>query len=224
MAQSEVPANLKERMKDSYDAIATTYNTWSEKETDTALRTKYLDQLIPHLTAIQGEKHVLELGCGAGKPATENLLDIADVIVIANDLSATQITLAKQNLAHYDQSRIKYNQGDMMSLEFPPASLDAVIAMYSVIHLPTEEQITIIARIHTWLKPGGFILANFASQPLPGLVAENWLEHEKGWIYWSSLGAERTLAEIKKTGFGIVLEEVSSDAADADFLWVLAQK
>jgi ubiquinone/menaquinone biosynthesis C-methylase UbiE len=223
MSQSDIPANLKERLKDSYDAIATTYNTWSEKVTGTALRTKYFDQLIPHLKAIQGEKHVLELGCGAGIPITQNLLAIEDVTVTANDLSASQITIAKQNLANHDPSRINFIEGDMMSLEFKSSSLDAVVGMYSLIHLPINEQIKIISQIHTWLKPGGFLLANFAAKAEPGLIAEHWL-HEKGWMYWSGLGSDGTVDQIKIAGFKIVLQEVSTDVVDADFLWVLAQK
>jgi 2-polyprenyl-3-methyl-5-hydroxy-6-metoxy-1,4-benzoquinol methylase len=48
----------------------------------------------------------------------------------------------------------------MMALEFRPAMFDAVVAFYSLIHLPRVEQEILLQRISTWLRPGGWFLAN----------------------------------------------------------------
>ncbi|KAL2256263.1 hypothetical protein VTK26DRAFT_1920 [Humicola hyalothermophila] len=63
----------------------------------------------------------------------------------------------------------------MAALSFPPASLDAVVALYSIIHLPREEQAALMGRVAAWLRPGGVVLANFGTEALEAFVDERWL-------------------------------------------------
>jgi hypothetical protein len=68
------PADFKDRIKASYDAMAVEYNEWTAAHTH--LRLKYLDELlerVPRLTNTDATKPatVLELGCGAGPPLQE---------------------------------------------------------------------------------------------------------------------------------------------------------
>ncbi|OLN97409.1 Demethylrebeccamycin-D-glucose O-methyltransferase 1 [Colletotrichum chlorophyti] len=220
-----VPENLKSRLKESYDIIAPAYNDWTVQHS--SLRIQYLEKLMDKLLTakpLTGQMSlVLELGCGGGLPVTERLLTAPDVFVTANDLSSTQIKLAKENLAKHGTDRISFVESDMMSLEFSENSFDAIIGMYSLIHLPRDEQSEMIRRIAKWLKPGGFVLVNFASDNMPGFVMDKWL-HEKGWMYWSGWGVEDTVAKIQDTGLDIILKDEVKDEVDASFLWVLAQK
>lgn len=59
-----------------------------------------------------------------------------------------------------------------MSLSFPAQSFDAVVAFYSIFHLPKEEQGIMIRKISGWLKKGGWVLLNFGTEEgelrLPG--------------------------------------------------------
>jgi 2-polyprenyl-3-methyl-5-hydroxy-6-metoxy-1,4-benzoquinol methylase len=69
-----VPDDLKSRVKDSYDAIADTYAAQFTNAEDPA-RLGYIQQLIEKLQATKKrEVDVLELGCGAGIPATKFML------------------------------------------------------------------------------------------------------------------------------------------------------
>jgi hypothetical protein len=43
----------------------------------------------------------------------------------------------------------------MAALTWPPASFDAVIAFYSIIHLPRDEQLGLFRKIFGWLNPVG---------------------------------------------------------------------
>ncbi|KAJ0160634.1 Demethylrebeccamycin-D-glucose O-methyltransferase [Colletotrichum tanaceti] len=219
------PGNVKARLKESYDMIAPAYNEWTAQHS--SLRIEYLEKLMEKLLAakpLSGQmSRVLELGCGCGLPATERLLLAPDVFVTANDLSSTQIALARENLAHHGTDRVAFVEGDMTGLDFADASFDAVVAMYSIIHLPRDEQSDIIRRIAKWLKPGGLLLANFASENMPGLVMDKWI-HERGWMYWSSWGADETLSKIKDAGLEVILDDVVQDEVDATFLWILAKK
>ncbi|RDW56681.1 hypothetical protein BP6252_14033 [Coleophoma cylindrospora] len=112
----------------------------------------------------------------------------------------------------------------MLALDFPPATLDAVVGMYSIIHLPRAEQVEMLRKIVAWLKPGGWVLANFGAEELAGKEAENWLQEEKGWMFWSGWGTEGTLDKVKEVGLEVVVQETVEDETDAKFLWILARK
>jgi ubiquinone/menaquinone biosynthesis C-methylase UbiE len=219
-----VPKELKSRLKASYDAIARPYNEWTIHSYPKRLR--YLEQLLPHL-ASKDKAAVLELGCGAGIPCTQKLASYPNIYVTANDLSGTQLALARENLAAVGSEdrgcRVMLVEGDMMGLQFPAGSFDAVVALYSVIHLPRDEQAELIGRITRWLKPGGWVLANFTEEELAGCVIQDWLE-EGGWMFWSGWGVDRTCEIMKGFGFEILVRDVVQDVVDGSFLWLLARK
>ncbi|KAI1094286.1 methyltransferase domain-containing protein [Rostrohypoxylon terebratum] len=149
----------------------------------------------------------LELGCGSGLPVTKNLLSYPSVHVTANDLSTTQIELAKNHLLGAsevkvgDAERLTFIEGDITGLEFPDKSFDAIFALYSLIHLPREEQTEMISKIGRWLKPGGYLLANFLEKESEVAVIGKWLG-EKGWMFW---GKERTLKIVEDGIFKFVV-------------------
>jgi ubiquinone/menaquinone biosynthesis C-methylase UbiE len=218
---SQTPAELKSRLKDSYDAIAPRYNKWALR--DEALRLKHLDKLLSQLAVKTGPVRIIELGCGSGIPVSRQLLLQPNITLTANDLSSVQIETAKQNLSK-DADRVTLVQGDMMALAFPDQSVDAVVAFYSIIHLPLGEQVELLHKITQWLKPGGYLLANFSAEALPGSEMDHWLEEEKGWMFWSGWGAEGTVSKVEEAGLDVVVKEISRDVVDASFVWILATR
>jgi SAM-dependent methyltransferase len=226
-ASSDSPADLKSRMKASYDAIAPQYNEWTVPHSVKRLR--FLDQLLDRLpTTNSTPVSVLELGCGYGIPVTQKLLSHPNFSVTANDLSSAQLALARANLlpdpAGSAHSRLTLLEGDMLALDFTPATLDAVVGMYSIIHLPRAEQVEMLRKIVAWLKPGGWLLANFGAEELAGKETENWLKEEKGWMFWSGWGSEGTMEKVKEAGLEVVVQETLEDEVDVKFLWILARK
>ncbi|KAL8400868.1 hypothetical protein RB594_001046 [Gaeumannomyces avenae] len=226
MATSEYrdPENLKQRIKDSYDAIAPTYNAWTQDHSP--VRLEFVDKLLQLLDVSSSTADtisILELGAGAGIPATARLLASSPrVRVTANDISSAQVSLGRANLAA-EAARVAWEEGDMCALSFGPGSLDAALALFSIIHLPRAEQAEMLGKLHDWLRPGGYLVANFAAEPMEGFVLEKWL-HDKGWMYWSGFRAEGTLDKIREAGFEIVESEVRKEDVDAAFLWVVARK
>ena len=243
----DIPADLKTRLKASYDAIALRYNEWTIPHSTTRLH--YLDQLLSHLpTTSSTPVRILELGCGAGIPVTQKLLEYPNFFVTANDLSGVQIALARENLLFYDAvstsasagdaasasntrteaetiSRLTLIENDMLALAFPHSSFSAVVGMYSIIHLPISEQIQLLRNITKWLKPGGFLLANFSASEMHGSTEKKWLGEKEGWMFWGSLGVAGTLRAISDVGLDVIISKVEEDEVDdASFLWVLAQK
>ncbi|KAI1146687.1 methyltransferase [Nemania diffusa] len=230
------PTNVKERLKASYDAMADTYNEWTIPHSKQ--RMDYLERALEHLKpeAQPGGRALafLELGCGCGLPVTQRLLShAAGARVIANDLSDTQISLARTNLLSGSAAaaddptlsrRLELVPGDMTKLDFADGSLDLVAAFYSVIHLPRDEQVVLFERVARWLRPGGCFVANFAKEEREGAVMEKWLDDDRGWMYWSAWGEEKTLDKLKGAGFEILVADVVEDVVDATFVWVIAKR
>jgi SAM-dependent methyltransferase len=105
---------------------------------------------------------VLDLGCGAGVPATKQLTDLG-LQVIGVDFSGVQLARARRLVP-----AARLIQADMAALQFAPASLDAVVSFYALIHLPLADQRPLFARIRSWLRPGGLLLAITGAQAWTG--------------------------------------------------------
>ncbi|CAI4213386.1 unnamed protein product [Parascedosporium putredinis] len=231
MSGDAPPADLKARIKTSYDAIADVYNEWTKKHSD--LRSRYLAQFIEHLpaaaaaataeTGTPAPTRILELGCGAGEPSTRTLAARPNTHVIGNDLSSAQIALARAHAATEwtlgAGSSVEFAEGDMADaavLDFAPGSLDGVVALYSLFHLPREEQTAMMARTVEWLRPGGLLLATFSGAAAEAVVMEKWLR-EEDWMFWSGWGREGTLERLGAAGFEVVVEALEEENVDVDF-------
>jgi len=218
-------SEIKSRIRSSYNQIAHTYLKWSAPYRDLS-HSLVKQYIIPYLGSISSPT-ALELGCGAGIPTTKSLSEVINIKVTANDISTTQIGLAKQNLP---QEKLDFVEGDMMALRFPEASFDTVLAMYSIMHLPREEQAVMIVRIASWLKPGGLFLCSFPGESSETIVEGDWLE-KGAWMYWSSWGKDGSLCKVKESGLQVVMEKIIGDEGGGDentskpmFLWVVARK
>jgi ubiquinone/menaquinone biosynthesis C-methylase UbiE len=93
---------------------------------------------------------VLELGCGMGLPVAKRLA--GRFRYLGADLSDLQIKRAKKTALSG-----KFVRADMTHLKFPSGSFRAVLAFYSIIHLPLREHRPLLGRIFRWLEPGGFL-------------------------------------------------------------------
>ncbi|CAL5873822.1 uncharacterized protein PFLUO_LOCUS8105 [Penicillium psychrofluorescens] len=228
MNEPDNAPQIKDGIRQAYDDIAPTYLTWTQSSH--GVRLSYVEAMLKHhgppdkgATGM----NILELGCGAGVPVTEVLAARENTSVTANDISAAQIQLAKKRLPE----SVRLIEGDMMELKFDKEHFDAVLAMYSVIHLPRDEQTTMLRRIYGWLKPGGHFLANFAATEFESSSAQSWLGGTKGAMYWSGWGKDKTRAIIGEIGFEVVIDEVVTDVEEQDgvshdvpFHWILAKK
>lgn len=216
---------MKGRLRTAYDAIADKYNAVFTKPDD-PVRINYLAILLSHLKPHSGDAvKVLELGCGAGVPATKYLLDVKEPVfhVTGNDLSTSQLNLARRHLSGYED-RLTLVEGDMLTMSFPNQSFDVVTGFYSIIHLPREEQTQLVRMIAGWLKPGGMLLTNFAVEISKATIMENWLDEEKGWRYWSSWGEAGSVKMLEESGFEILFKETKQVTGDANFVWLLAKQ
>jgi SAM-dependent methyltransferase len=159
---------------------------------------------------------VLELGCGAGLPVTATLARGRRLTGV--DISAVQVGLARANVP-----TATFVHGDMTALDRPAASVDAVVAFYSLTHVPRAEHAALFRRIRTWLRPGGLFLASLGVEDSPDEIETGWLGVDMFFSHFSARVNPRLVTEA-----GLVIERAEvvaepEDRHDARFLWVVAR-
>jgi SAM-dependent methyltransferase len=195
-----------------YDRIADRYLAWSALRPSPARRSALdrADALIP------AGAEVLELGCGAGIPMTVRLAVGRRLTGI--DISPEQVRRARRNVPG-----ATFEIADMTTWQAAPASLDAVVAFYSLTHVPRERQAELFARIRAWLRPGGVFVASLGVEDDPGGVEDDWLGVPMYFSHFSARVNRRLLGE---AGFVVERADVvvePEDRHDARFLWVVAR-
>jgi cyclopropane fatty-acyl-phospholipid synthase-like methyltransferase len=202
----------KRIVAEGYDAMAERYLAWSDlRPSPTRLR-----YLALALGLIPPGSEVLELGCGAGIPMTAALADGRTVTGV--DISATQLEMARRNVPS-----AAFIQADMTTIAFEPARFDAVVAFYSLTHVPRDEQGELLERIRGWLRPGGLFLASMGADDEPGDVEADWLGVD---MYFSHFGAKANRRLVERAGLIVERAELAvepEDRHDARFLWVVAR-
>ena len=135
------------------------------------------------------------------------------------DISARQIELARAAVPE-----ARFIHADMTALDLPAASLDAVVAFYSLTHVPRGDLPGLLDAILRWLRPGGVFVATMGAQDSPDEIEDDWLGTP---MFFSHYGAKKNRALIRRAGFEIeiaAVEEEPEDRHDALFLWVIARK
>jgi len=137
-------------------------------------------------TLLRPGARVLDLGCGAGVPATRKLCD-RGLQVVGVDCSAVELKRARRLVP-----AAGLVQADMAALHFAPASLDAVVSFYALIHLPPADQRALFPRIRSWLRPAGLFLAIVGARP--------WTGAGPG-VLWDHAGTGSYLDWLEEAGF-----------------------
>ncbi|KAJ6606782.1 S-adenosyl-L-methionine-dependent methyltransferase [Mycena sp. CBHHK59/15] len=216
MADSGVE-NPKALVEQGYNTVADKYLAWVTKMPSTT----QMEHVAEVLKKLPAGADVLELGCGAGVPVTKLLIEHG-LKVTGNDISAAQISLARQ---HIPTATLVH--GDMLDLDFAPESFDAVLGFYSIFHLPKGEQGKMIEKIRGWLQPGGYLLCNFHVDE-GDVTRAGWFEPSVT-MFSSGLGVEGTRDIFRKEvpGFEMVVDEVAVQKVgqfEEKFHWVMAVK
>ena len=178
--------NYKTLVQCGYDRCAEAYAKARQSEANPEL-----DLLIGCLAT---GAQVLDIGCGAGVPIDRTLAQHFQVTGV--DISGEQIQRALVNVPNG-----KFIQGDIMSIDFPAASFDAVVAFYSIFHLPREEHPELLRRIYTWLKPGGYLMATVTSLAEEGYTEDDFFDVK---MYWSNYGLADYQVILKQLGFTLL--------------------
>lgn len=97
---------------------------------------------------------VLDAGCGTGRHLPELLRRSSSVIGV--DHSERSLELAHEKIPVEDRDRVRLIPGDMRELPVEDASVDRVLTVGVVQHIPSDEYRQVALReLHRVLKPGG---------------------------------------------------------------------
>jgi SAM-dependent methyltransferase len=200
----------KTLVRTGYDALSVRYD-----ETF-ASTTKYASWLGAVISSLPQAAAVVDLGCGNGVPVLRDLV-AAGHRVTGVDFSAVQAMRARQLVP-----AATVLESDLTAVRFSPASLDAVFAFYSIVHIPLAEQPALLHRIAGWLRPGGVFAAT--------LGFESWTGVDKDWLgggtpmWWSHADAATNRRWLLDTGLTIEREKFLAEGDSGAVLFVARRR
>jgi SAM-dependent methyltransferase len=164
-ANVDLRASRRDLVRRGYDVISRAYRddegrarAGTDEDTD-----HYAEWVAELARLLRPGATVLDLGCGAGVPATK-LLTERNLDVLGLDISAVQIARARKLVP-----AATFVQADMVTWEHEPASFDAVVSFYALIHVPIQDQRDLLPKIRRWLRPAGYLLAIVGSERWSGI-------------------------------------------------------
>ena len=195
-----------------YDRLAERYLEWGAAiEGDPRHR-----MLAAFSDRLPADARVLDLGCGAGVPSTQQLAQRFHVLGV--DISRSQLELARRNVPEAE-----FMLGDFSELQLPEDAFEGVVALYAVSHLPREQHGQLFVDVFRWLAPGGLFLATLGATDSPDWTGE-WLGEE---MFFSSHDADVNRQLMRAAGFDLMVDEIAvthEPEGDVSFLWVIGQK
>jgi SAM-dependent methyltransferase len=169
-----------------------------------------MDELAGFLDGLSGGSpsdtpRVLDAGCGQGTPVLSGLS--ASTRAVGLDFAWEQLALAEVNAPG-----AALVQGDMTALPFADDAFDAVVAYWSLIHVPGEAHRTVLGEFARVLAPGGQLLLNEGASAWTG-ENPDWLDTGVE-MQWSIAGADATREQLRDAGFVIVEEWGAPDTLE----------
>ncbi|MET7655653.1 class I SAM-dependent methyltransferase [Streptomyces sp. NPDC005486] len=186
-------ADPKDVVRRGYDAVSLRYDEVYGAET------KYQSLLGDLCRRIPAGGTVLDLGCGSGVPVARTLAG-AGYQVTGVDISEVQIRRARERVAQAEFIRV-----DATAATFGAASFDAVVSLFTLIHIPLAEQPPLLGKIARWLRPGGWFVAATGHGEWTG-TEENWLGGGAP-MWWSHADAATNREWINEAGLTVEGEE-----------------
>lgn len=177
---------MREDVRVAYDELAAEYAAASG---DSTAEGPFLEDL---RTRLDPGARVLDVGCGNGRPVLERYR--AEFDAIGLDISGEQLRLAARRVPD-----VPLLQGEMTALPLSAASVDAVLALYSIIHVPREDHGAVFEEWGRVLRPGGWVLFTSGTEAWAGRNPD-WLDTGVEMV-WSYPDPEATTAALERAGF-----------------------
>lgn len=145
------------KARESYDRVARDYAAHIAGElAHKPFDREMLERFAERARLVPGGEHlpVLDLGCGPGH-VTRYLHDTG-MPVIGVDISPGMLEEARRL-----HPGTEFREGDMRSLSRPDASVAAIAAPYSILHIPREEVVGVLREFRRVLAPSGWLYLAF---------------------------------------------------------------
>lgn len=203
---------MEQNLRESYDRFAAIY----EKQRGEFDMIELFERFFTGLEVENGA--LLDLGCGAGEPFSRWFLE-RRWRVTGVDFSSEMLALARRYAPG-----MQTVQSDMCDVDFAENSFDAIIASYSLFHVPREKHPLLFRRFVKWLRPGGQALFTYATQEYTGAPVFDGMKEFLGYSLFYSHDEESTLlANLEQSGLKVrsaCLHEIGGET----FLWVTVQR
>jgi 2-polyprenyl-3-methyl-5-hydroxy-6-metoxy-1,4-benzoquinol methylase len=187
----------KDLVRRGYDVLSSRYDE------ATGADTKYGPWLEELLAKLEPNSRVLDLGCGSGVPVARALAQ-AGHRVVGVDISEVQVERARESVP-----QAEFRQADATKLDLPAESFDAVVSFYALIHVPLDEQVPLLRKLATWLRPGGQVVLTTGHRAWTG-AEENWLDGDVP-MWWSHTDAATYREWLDEAGLTIEREEFAPE-------------
>jgi len=196
-------------VRHGYDLVSRAYRS------DDATDGEYAEWIEQLESRLRPRSRILDLGCGCGIPLARQLAPNYDVTGI--DISPVQIARARKLVPG-----ATFVCADMTMTKFGDATFDAIACLYSLIHLPLDEQPVLLRSISAWLRPGGVLIATVGHHAWTGME-KNWLGVEGGDMWWSHADVETYRRWIADAGLRLEFERFVPEGKSGH-VFLLAQR
>jgi 2-polyprenyl-3-methyl-5-hydroxy-6-metoxy-1,4-benzoquinol methylase len=177
---------------DTYNHIASKY---AEKYFDDTFDLPYIDGF---LKQIPSRGVILDLGCGVGQ--FSKYMMGRGFTVVGIDASDQMLAVAKEKVPTG-----VFHKMDMRKLSFLPNSFDAILAAYSLIHIPESEIEGTLSACATVLKPEGSLFAITQRGVHDRWIDEPFAPGKK--VFFNFFTPEAISEDLVKSGFSVVYQE-----------------
>jgi len=199
-----VVADKESVVRNGYDEIAREYHA-SRNRFDHRKELKEFAVLLPK------NANVLDVGCGAGVPVTQFLIE-SGFDVTGIDFSENMLRLAETNVP-----KARFIKKDMTGLDFEDNSFNGLTAFYSIIHVPREKHFSLLQSFHRMLKPEGIMLICMGPDEWEAVD-----EYQRTEMFWSHYTPEKSLQLVKDAGFQIIFDKFLIRGG-AKHYWIMAR-
>jgi 2-polyprenyl-3-methyl-5-hydroxy-6-metoxy-1,4-benzoquinol methylase len=203
--------NIRKLVKEGYEKgdYAVRFRSSSQLN---ALEKRFIDRMT---ALIPAAAKILDLGCGTGIPFAKYLAG-KGFRITGIDFASKHIAAARMNV-----SEATFIENDFSKLDFGSERFHAIIAMYSIFHIPRGEQNTLFSKMHNLLQRGGVVLMTLGTSSTEE-QSENWAGAS---MAWSSFDTAAYEAMIAMAGFEIIESEYEGQPGEEEYhWWVLAKR
>lgn len=179
---------MREEVRAAYDELAAEY---ADASADSPAEKPFLDDLEARL---EPGARILDVGCGNGRPVLTRYGNEFDAVGL--DISREQLRLAAETAPE-----TPLVQGEMTAIPLAASSVDALVALYSIIHVPRAEHRAVFEEWGRVLRPGGWVLFTSGTEAWAGRNPD-WLDSGVEMV-WSYPGPEETGAALERAGFAL---------------------
>jgi ubiquinone/menaquinone biosynthesis C-methylase UbiE len=203
---------MNKSLKEIYDKFAQTY----EENRGLFDMTEVFNSFYEKLDVKSG--YLLDLGCGAGEPFPKLFINHGWKVT-GVDFSQKMLDLASKYIPE-----MQTINADMIEVEFESNQFDAITAIYSLFHIPSDFHTALFEKFYRWLRPQGKALFTYATKEYTGQIEfDGYKEFMGQKLYYSHKSTDKLYADLLNNGFKIEAADYRNIGNEI-FLWVTVSK